>query len=102
MLAMAIGIPLISTVGISRALATEDFRPDMAAFTMPTMIVQGEKDATPLELTAIKTANAIPGSILKVYEGAAHALPITDKTRLLEDLVEFVGLERAANAVSSF
>jgi non-heme chloroperoxidase len=101
MLAMANGIPLISTIGINRALATEDFRPDMPAFTMPTLIVQGEKDATPLELTAIKTANAIPGSILKVYEGAAHALPITDKSRLLEDLLEFVGQERAAKAVPS-
>jgi non-heme chloroperoxidase len=91
MLAMANGIPLFSTVGITRALATADFRPDMPAFTMPTMIVQGEKDATPMELTAVRTANAIPGSILKVYEGAAHGLPITDKARLMQDLLEFVG-----------
>lgn len=89
-LAMANNIPLMSTVGITRALATEDFRPDMPAFTMPTLVIQGDKDATPLELTAIKTANAIPGSILKVYEGAAHALPITEKTRLLRDILEFV------------
>lgn len=90
-LAMANGIPLLSTVGINRALATADFRADLAAFTMPTMIVQGEKDATPMELTGVRTANAIRGSVLKVYEGAAHGLPITDKARLLADIVEFVG-----------
>jgi pimeloyl-ACP methyl ester carboxylesterase len=90
MLAMANGIPLLSTIGITRALATSDFRPDMPSFTMPTLIVQGEKDATPMELTAVKTANAIPGSTLKVYEGAAHGLPITDKARLLEDILAFV------------
>ena len=89
MLAMANGIPLLSTIGITRALATSDFRPDMASFTMPTLIIQGVKDATPMELTAVKTAKAIPGSTLKIYEDAAHGLPITEKARLLEDITRF-------------
>jgi non-heme chloroperoxidase len=100
MLAMADSVPLLSTISINRALASSDFRSDMPSFTMPTLIIQGEKDTTPMELTAIKTTQSIPGAILHIYQDAAHGLPITEKTKLLNDILAFV-LEKNTAALAS-
>ncbi|MBW4579123.1 MAG: alpha/beta hydrolase [Tildeniella nuda ZEHNDER 1965/U140] len=68
-----------------------DFRGDMSAFTVPTLIIHGDHDmGAPIALTGQKTADAIPGSQLKVYEGAAHGLFITHKEQLNRDLLTFI------------
>ncbi|QBD75854.1 alpha/beta hydrolase [Ktedonosporobacter rubrisoli] len=67
-----------------------DFRPDMQAFTVPTLIIHGDRDQNCPLLYAKLTAQAIPGSQLHVYEGAAHALFLTHKERLNEDLLAFI------------
>jgi non-heme chloroperoxidase len=41
-------------------------------------------------LTGRRTAQAIAGSQLKVYEGAARGLFITEKERLNADLLSFI------------
>lgn len=75
-----------------RASNETDFRGDMAAFTMPTLIIHGAADPfAHIDATARRTARAIPGSRLQVYEGAAHGLFITHREQLNRDLVEFVG-----------
>ena len=75
----------------SRATNETDFRPEMAACTVPTLIVHGEKDqGAPLELCGRRTAQALPKSQLKVYEGAAHGLFLTHRDRLTSDLLEFI------------
>jgi len=57
---------------------------------VPTLIIHGDIDAsTPIELTGRKTANLIRGSQLKIYEGAAHGLPITHAERLNADILSF-------------
>ncbi len=74
-----------------RAFSETDFRPDMAAFTLPTLVVHGDADATvPLDISGRKTAQMIPGAVLKVYGGAPHALVFTDKGRLNADLLAFI------------
>ena len=76
---------------LSRAANETDFRPEMAACTVPTLIIHGEKDqGAPLELCGRRTAQAIPKSQLKVYEGAAHGLFLTHRDRLTSDLLEFI------------
>jgi non-heme chloroperoxidase len=73
-----------------RAIAVADFRPDLRAFTIPTLIVHGDADQlNPIDKTARKTAQAIRGSELKVYEGGPHGLTITDKERFTQDLLAF-------------
>jgi non-heme chloroperoxidase len=63
----------------------------MCAFTMPTLVIHGDADhSAPLDITGRKTADAITGSELKVYEGAPHGLFFTHKDRLNADLLEFV------------
>jgi non-heme chloroperoxidase len=74
-----------------RAMSETDLRNDMAAFTVPTLIIHGDADqGAPIDLTGRRTAQAIPGSRLKVYAGAAHGLFITEKDRLNADLLAFI------------
>jgi non-heme chloroperoxidase len=69
-----------------RTMSETDLRADMHAFTVPTLIIHGDADqGAPLDLTGRKIAEAIPSSQLKVYEGAARGLFITEKDRLNAD-----------------
>jgi non-heme chloroperoxidase len=78
-------------IELHHAFTETDFRPDLRAIAVPTLIVHGDCDtSTRLELTGQKTANFIRGSQLKVYEGAAHALPITHLDKLNADLLAFI------------
>jgi pimeloyl-ACP methyl ester carboxylesterase len=73
------------------AFAETDFRPDMKAFNIPTLIIHGSDDqVVPYEPTGKLAAQMIPGSRLVVYEDAPHGLCFTHKDRLNKDLLEFV------------
>ncbi|WP_244237704.1 alpha/beta fold hydrolase [Corallococcus llansteffanensis] len=74
-----------------RAMSSTDFRAELPRIRRPTWIIHGDKDASaPIDLTGRKTAQLIPGSRLKVYEGAPHGLFITHQERLNRDLLAFV------------
>lgn len=74
-----------------RAFTHTDFRADMAAVMMPTLVVHGDSDTmAPFELSARKVAAAIPGSELKLYQNASHGLFISHRQRLSADLIEFI------------
>ena len=88
----AMNAGLWPTVACVRAFSETDFRPDLEAFTMPTLIIHGVDDRTvPIDLTARAAAKAIPGTKLVEYEGAAHGLFASHKERLIGDLLEFLG-----------
>jgi non-heme chloroperoxidase len=89
---MALTSSLLAATALVAAQATTDFRGDMAAFTMPTLIIQGSHDAAPLELTAYATHAAIPHSTVKIYDGAYHGLPITHYKDFNRDLLGFMSL----------
>jgi non-heme chloroperoxidase len=73
-----------------RSFWEADFRPDMLAFTVPTLIIHGANDGNAPLLCAQRTAQAIEGSQLKIYDDAGHGLFITHKDRLNEDLLAFI------------
>jgi non-heme chloroperoxidase len=73
-----------------RSFWQTDFRPDMLAFTVPTLIIHGANDQNAPLLCSQRTAQAIEGSQLKIYEGAGHGLFLTHKDRLNEDLLAFI------------
>jgi non-heme chloroperoxidase len=74
-----------------RAIADADFRPDLPAFTVPTLVIHGDADQlNPIDKTGRRTAQAIRGAELKVYEGGPHGLVITDKERFTQDVLTFV------------
>ncbi len=93
---IAMQASLKATLACAAAFATTDFRPDLAAFTVPTLLIHGTSDMTvPIATSARKAAAAIPGSRLIEYDGAPHGLFASDKARLIGDVVAFVTGEDA-------
>ena len=85
------------TLAAAQAFATTDFRPDIASFDgVPTLIIHGTSDKTvPIDATGRVMAEKVPGAQLIEYDGSAHGLFATDKERLCDDLVTFLGGESA-------
>ena len=74
----------------NHAITTADFRDELAKVAVPTLVIHGDRDATsPIDLTARRTAELVPGAKLKVYEGAPHGLFLTHMDRLNADLSDF-------------
>jgi pimeloyl-ACP methyl ester carboxylesterase len=91
---LALQASLKATIEMVRAFYLTDFRSDLAAFTMPTLIIHGDKDLNhPISITGQKTAQAIPNSQFKIYAGAAHGLFVTYKEQLNRDLLAFIQSE---------
>jgi non-heme chloroperoxidase len=83
---------LPALLAINKAMVETDFRPDLKAISIPALVIHGDKDASaPLPLTGSQTAKLVPGAQFKLYEGAAHGLPLTHRARFTEDLIAFVG-----------
>jgi non-heme chloroperoxidase len=77
------------TIECMRAISRSDFRADMRAVTVPTLIVHGDKDQVNPPENAKKVAELIPGCELKLYEGAPHGLVVTHRDRLARDILAF-------------
>ncbi|ONG53792.1 hypothetical protein BKE38_11550 [Pseudoroseomonas deserti] len=72
------------------ALTTTDFRAELPLLRLPTLILQGDQDATcPLPLTGQASAALIPGARLSLYQGAPHGLPLSHRARLNAELLAF-------------
>lgn len=72
------------------AFANTDFRADVQAVNVPTLIIHGDADKTvPIEASSQRTAEMIPHAVYKVYEGAPHGLFYTDRKRLNADIIDF-------------
>jgi non-heme chloroperoxidase len=79
------------TLACVRAFSKTDFRPDLANFTMPTLVIHGVEDATvPIDLTARVVAKTVPGAKLIEYDDGAHGIFASHKGRLIGDLVDFL------------
>ena len=75
----------------AKAFATTDFRPDLASFKSPTLVIHGTEDKTvPIDATGRVSASQIAGAKLIEYDGSAHGLFATDKQRLIDDVVSFL------------
>jgi non-heme chloroperoxidase len=80
-----------AVIEFTRNIASGDHRADLSAMTMPTLIIQGDKDEVcRLELTGRKLAEAISGSELRIYEGAPHGIALTHRDRFTGDLLRYV------------
>ncbi len=79
-------------VAAREAFGRTDFRADLPAFRVPTLIVHGTDDSdAPIDATARPAARGIAGARLVEYDGVNHALPMTHKERLTGDLLTFLG-----------
>jgi pimeloyl-ACP methyl ester carboxylesterase len=74
-----------------RAWATTDFRPDLAAVTVPTLVLHGEGDATvPFGGSGRRTAAAIPHSTLIAVPDAPHGFNTSHAQEFNEALLAFL------------
>ncbi|MEO7410494.1 MAG: alpha/beta hydrolase [Sphingomicrobium sp.] len=80
-----------NTLAAAKAFGTTDFRPDLASFRAPTLVIHGTADKTvPIDATGRVSASQIAGAKLIEYDGSAHGLFATDKQRLIDDVVSFL------------
>ncbi|WP_288049364.1 alpha/beta hydrolase [Nocardia sp.] len=73
------------------AFSATDFRPDLDAFDVPTLIIHGDDDqVVPFEVGGKASAARIRDAALTVYPGAPHGLTDTHKNELNKDLLAFL------------
>lgn len=87
---MALQGGLPGTLACIDSFGKTDFRPDLAAFHVPTLIVHGTSDKTvPIDPSARAAAAGIAQARLIEYDGEPHGLNVTAKDRLTRDLIDF-------------
>lgn len=88
---LAMQASLTATLDCAAAFATTDFRGDLEAFTVPTLVIHGTKDeVVPIAATGHVAAARIADSQLIEYDGAPHGLFASHKVRLTKDVLNFV------------
>lgn len=88
---MAMQASLKASIDCVTAFGYTDFREDMRAFDIPTLIIHGTSDKTvPEAVAGAKAAQMISGSKYLPYDGAPHGLFITHKDQLWMDLRDFL------------
>lgn len=91
MRSVAMQASLRATLECAKSFATTDFRDELGAFTMPTLLIHGTGDKTvPIDAASRAAAKGIPHATLIEYEGAPHGLFATEKDRLTRDLLAFI------------
>jgi non-heme chloroperoxidase len=73
------------------AFSATDFRRDLSAFDVPTLVIHGDDDqVVPIDIGGKASAGLIDGAQLKIYPGAPHGITDTHKEELNTDLLEFL------------
>lgn len=79
------------TLACAGAFSQTDFRPDLKAFNVPTLIIHGTADKTvPIEAAGRAAVVGIKNSKLIEYDGAPHGLFATHKNLFTKDLLAFL------------
>jgi non-heme chloroperoxidase len=72
------------------AFSATDFRPDLAKFDVPTLVIHSNDDqVVPYEVGGKASAALIDGATLITYDGGPHGITDTHAERLNNDLLEF-------------
>lgn len=89
---VAMQASLKATLDCLKSFSSTDFRSDLTAFNVPTLIIHGTEDETvPIDASSRAAAKLIKHSALVEYDGAPHGLFATHKRRLTKDLIDFLG-----------
>ncbi|MGB3422986.1 MAG: alpha/beta hydrolase [Castellaniella sp.] len=85
-----------AVVETARSWAGTDFRQDMRAFTIPTLVIHGAEDTSvPPALAGRASARMIPGARYLEYPQAGHFLIVDEAARVTRDVLDFLGSEPA-------
>ncbi len=80
-----------ATLECMGAFALTDFRPDLAKFGVPTLVIHGTSDAiVPFEVSGKRAAKAIAGANLALVEGGPHGLNLSHSRQFNEALLSFL------------
>lgn len=89
-LAMQAGLQ--PTLKCAESFGHTDFRGDLPAFRVPTLVLHGTADKTvPIDASGRQAARGIANAQLVEYDGAPHGLFATEGERLTRDLLTFLG-----------
>ena len=74
------------------AFGRTDFRDDLRAFTIPTLVIHGDADAiVPFEVSGRRTAEAIRGAQLILIKDGPHGLMASHPDEVSRALLDFLG-----------
>lgn len=80
-----------ATLACLHSFSRTDFRAELDAFKVPTLIIHGTNDLiVPIENSAHQAVEKIKHAILREYPSAAHGLFVTERHRLVQDLLSFL------------
>ncbi len=80
-----------ATLACLHSFSRTDFRADLDAFNVPTLIIHGTNDLiVPIENSSHRAAEKIKHAIFREYPNAAHGLFVTERHRLVQDLLSFL------------
>lgn len=89
---VAVAASAKGTMDCVTAFSETDFRSDVSGITIPVLVIHGGADKTvPIEASGNRTAQMLPHCQYIIYEGQPHGLFITQRERLSEDLISFLG-----------
>ncbi len=84
------------TLASAKAFATTDFRPDLAHFKVPTLVIHGTSDKTvPIAATGHEVARRVESATLIEYDGEPHGIFATQTERLKNDILSFLSGDEA-------
>jgi len=89
-LAMAMQASVAATVGCVDAFAKTDFRPELAAVKVPTLVLHGTADIPVPFAIGKATAEGVAQSKLIEYPDASHGIVLTERDRVTRDLQAFI------------
>ena len=79
------------TLDCIAAFGRTDFRPDVAAVTVPTLVLHGDADGiVPFEVSGRRSADSIPGAQLHVIAGGPHGINASHAEEFNAALLEFL------------
>ena len=82
----------IATLKCAESWANTDFRNELAAISLKTLIVHGNKDQTvPIETSGDQAAKMIKNNIYKIIDNGPHGLNVTHAEELNKILIDFIG-----------
>lgn len=88
---VAMQASLKATLACIQSFGGTDFRPDLPAFRVPTLVIHGTADKiVSIDTAGRAAARGIAQSTLIEYDGAPHGLFATHKNRLTQDLLDFI------------
>jgi len=89
---LAAGASPKGTLDCIAAFGRTDFRPDLAAVSVPTLVLHGDSDGiVPFEVSGKRTHETLADSTLVLVEGAPHGFTVTHAEQVNRALLDFLG-----------